>query len=162
MQLTSVRLEPPYLLYLGDTPDNDHAKTGHGIAYWRPERCAGQMRLPDCPVDLGLPGFTLQNGAASFGAGVFSNSGQVLGSTLTYFVDIGDLDASVLVGYPGTIASLWQAWKETEGSVGFPFNPFSSGEPEPKRSDSLENIPRSNFVGEIPEQSNGLMSWLYR
>jgi uncharacterized NAD-dependent epimerase/dehydratase family protein len=55
MQLTTVRLEPPYLLYLGDVDDDDHAKTGHGIAYWRPEHCAGQMRLPDCPVDLGLP-----------------------------------------------------------------------------------------------------------
>jgi len=42
-------------LYLGDVADDDHAKTGHGIAHWRPEYCAGQMRLPDCPVDLGLP-----------------------------------------------------------------------------------------------------------
>ena len=54
-QLTTVSLEPPYLLYLGDVADDDHAKTGHGIAYWRPEFCKGQMRLPDCPVDLGLP-----------------------------------------------------------------------------------------------------------
>ena len=55
MSLTTVSLEPPYLLYLGDVADDDHAKTGFGLAYWRPELCAGQMRLPDCPVDLGLP-----------------------------------------------------------------------------------------------------------
>ncbi len=55
MQLTTVQLEAPYLLYLGDCPDMHHAKTGTGIAYWRPEKCAGQMRLADCPVDLGLP-----------------------------------------------------------------------------------------------------------
>ena len=54
MSLTRVSLEPPYLLYLGDVADDDHAKTGFGLAYWRPEHCAGQMRLPDCPVDLGL------------------------------------------------------------------------------------------------------------
>lgn len=54
-QLTTVALEAPYLLYLGDCPDDHHAKTGAGIAFWRPEKCAGQMRLPECPVDLGLP-----------------------------------------------------------------------------------------------------------
>jgi uncharacterized NAD-dependent epimerase/dehydratase family protein len=55
MSLTKVSLEPPYLLYLADVGDNDHAKTGFGIAHWRPELCAGQMRLAGCPVDLGLP-----------------------------------------------------------------------------------------------------------
>ena len=54
MQLTTISLDAPYLLYLGDAPDDDHAKTGFGIVHWRPERCAGQMRLPGCPVDLGL------------------------------------------------------------------------------------------------------------
>ena len=54
MQLTTISLDAPYLLYLGDAPDEDHAKTGFGIVHWRPERCAGQMRLPGCPVDLGL------------------------------------------------------------------------------------------------------------
>jgi len=55
MPLTRISLEPPYLLYIGDVGSDDFAKTGFGIAHWRPERCAGQMRLPGCPVDLGLP-----------------------------------------------------------------------------------------------------------
>jgi len=61
MKLTRVSLAAPYLIYLGDAPDRHHAKTGAGIAYWRPERCAGQMRLPDCPVDIGLPEMSLQD-----------------------------------------------------------------------------------------------------
>jgi len=61
MKLTTINLEAPYLIYLGDTPDLLHAKTGAGIVHWRPERCAGQMRLPKCPVDLGLPEMTVQN-----------------------------------------------------------------------------------------------------
>ncbi|MCH9694062.1 MAG: DUF1611 domain-containing protein [Gammaproteobacteria bacterium] len=55
MALTTISLQAPYLIYLGDCPDELHAKTGAGIAYWRPDSCMAQMRLPDCPVDLGLP-----------------------------------------------------------------------------------------------------------
>lgn len=52
---TQVNLEPPYLIFLGDVGDDGHAKTGFGVLHWRGELCAGQMRLPDCKVDLGLP-----------------------------------------------------------------------------------------------------------
>ena len=54
MQITKITLEAPYLIYLGDVQDPLNAKTGAGIAYWRPEQCVGQMRLAKCPVDLGL------------------------------------------------------------------------------------------------------------
>ena len=53
--MKTVQLKTPYLLFMGDVPDDHHAKTGHGIAYWRPENCVGQMRLPGCPVDMGVP-----------------------------------------------------------------------------------------------------------
>lgn len=45
----------PYLLFIGDAPDIATAKTAAGIRQWRGELCAGQMRLPGCRVDLGLP-----------------------------------------------------------------------------------------------------------
>jgi uncharacterized NAD-dependent epimerase/dehydratase family protein len=48
-------IQDPYLLFLGDAPDIATAKTAAGIRQWRPELCAGQLRLPDCRVDLGLP-----------------------------------------------------------------------------------------------------------
>ncbi len=65
MPLTTIKLDAPYLLYLGDAPDDDHAKTGFGIAYWRADRCAAQMRLPDCPVDLGLPEMSVTDAVAA-------------------------------------------------------------------------------------------------
>lgn len=67
MELTRVSLEAPYLLFIGDVQSDDFAKTGFGIAHWRPERCAGQMRLPGCPVDIGLPEMDI---AAAKAAGV--------------------------------------------------------------------------------------------
>lgn len=53
-----VEIKPPYLLFLGDEPEETHAKTAMGIAYWRLESCAGQLRLPGSGVDLGLPEMT--------------------------------------------------------------------------------------------------------
>jgi uncharacterized NAD-dependent epimerase/dehydratase family protein len=48
-------IQSPYLLFLGDAPDIATAKTAAGIRQWRGELCAGQLRLPGCRVDLGLP-----------------------------------------------------------------------------------------------------------
>ena len=60
-----VEIETPYLLFLGDEPDITHAKTAVGIAHWRPEACAGQLRLPGSGVDLGLPDMTPAEAAAA-------------------------------------------------------------------------------------------------
>lgn len=81
MPLTTIQLDVPYLIYLGDVPDMHHAKTGAGIAYWRPERCAGQMRLPGCPIDLGLPEMSVQDaveaGVKTAIVGVAPMGGQI-------------------------------------------------------------------------------------
>lgn len=57
-------ISSPYLIYLGDTPMAALAKTGAGLAYWRPERCLGQLREPGCAADLGLSDLTLAEAAA--------------------------------------------------------------------------------------------------
>ncbi|MCB1713964.1 MAG: DUF1611 domain-containing protein [Candidatus Competibacteraceae bacterium] len=54
-----MRIEKPYLLFLGDAPDQLAAKTAAGVAYWRPDDCVGQLRLPGCQADLGLSDLTL-------------------------------------------------------------------------------------------------------
>lgn len=59
-----MRLSHPYLLFLGDAHDDLAAKTAAGIAQWRPEWCLGQLRLPGCQADLGLPDLTLEDAAA--------------------------------------------------------------------------------------------------
>lgn len=45
----------PYLVFLGDVTDVDDAKTALGLRDWRRELCIGQLRLPGCTVDTGLP-----------------------------------------------------------------------------------------------------------
>lgn len=60
-----VEITPPYLLFLGDEPDVTHAKTAAGIAFWRPDACIGQLRLPGCGVDLGLKDMNAADAAAA-------------------------------------------------------------------------------------------------
>ncbi len=75
-------IRTPYLLFIGDAPDQLAAKTADGIAYWRPEICLGQLRLPGCKADLRLPDMNVDEAAA---AGVktlivgTTNRGGVLG-----------------------------------------------------------------------------------
>lgn len=57
-------IQSPYLLFLADVPDDGSAKTAAGIWQWRRELCAGQLRLPGCEVDLGLPELTPPEAAA--------------------------------------------------------------------------------------------------
>ncbi len=50
-----MQIQAPYLLFLGDAPDDLAAKTAFGVAHWRPDRCAGQLRLAGCQPRLDLP-----------------------------------------------------------------------------------------------------------
>lgn len=59
-----MKLATPYLLFIGDAHDQLAAKTAAGIAYWRPEWCLGQLRLPGCNADLGLPDVSIAAAAA--------------------------------------------------------------------------------------------------
>ena len=46
-------------MFLGDAPDQLAAKTASGIVHWRRDWCIGQLRLPGCDADLGLPEMTI-------------------------------------------------------------------------------------------------------
>ena len=50
-------LKAPCLIFLGDEPEASHAKTGMGIAHWRPELSeeAREEYLRDTADAMGLP-----------------------------------------------------------------------------------------------------------
>jgi uncharacterized NAD-dependent epimerase/dehydratase family protein len=52
-------IERPYLIFLGDVPDPLAAKTAYGIVDWRRDWCLGQLRLPGCQADTGLPDMSI-------------------------------------------------------------------------------------------------------
>ncbi|MCF2904762.1 DUF1611 domain-containing protein [Octadecabacter sp. CECT 8868] len=71
----------PYLLFLGDAPDQLAAKVAQGIKDWRPENAVGQLRLPGCGADVGLADTTLQQawdaGARTLVIGVANRGGII-------------------------------------------------------------------------------------
>lgn len=74
-------IEAPYLLFLGDAPDPLAAKVAQGIRDWHPEKAIGQLRLPGCRADMGLPGMTLAEaraaGARTLVIGVANRGGVI-------------------------------------------------------------------------------------
>ncbi|WP_166416860.1 N-acetyltransferase DgcN [Cochlodiniinecator piscidefendens] len=74
-------IETPYLLFLGDAPDQLAAKVAIGIKDWRPDNALGQIRLEGCGADLGLTDMTLaeakEAGAKTLVIGVANRGGVI-------------------------------------------------------------------------------------
>ncbi|MGD9863322.1 MAG: N-acetyltransferase DgcN [Pseudodonghicola sp.] len=74
-------IETPYLLFLGDAPDQLAAKVAQGIKDWRPENAVGQFRMEGCKADLGLTDMTLAEakaaGAKTLVIGVANRGGLI-------------------------------------------------------------------------------------
>ncbi|MEM9601842.1 MAG: N-acetyltransferase DgcN [Pseudomonadota bacterium] len=58
-------INAPYLLFLGDAPDDLAAKVAKGIRDWRPDLCVGQLRLDGCKTDVGLSDMSIAEAAAA-------------------------------------------------------------------------------------------------
>ncbi|MEM6712104.1 MAG: N-acetyltransferase DgcN [Pseudomonadota bacterium] len=74
-------IQKPYVVFLGDVPDALAAKTATGIVDWRPDWCVGQVRLPGCKADTGLPDVTISQavsqGAKTFVIGAVNAGGKL-------------------------------------------------------------------------------------
>ncbi len=74
-------LRTPYLMFLGDAPDQLAAKTASGVVHWRSDICLGQLKLEGCNADLGLPDMSLESaaeaGAKTLIVGVANRGGVI-------------------------------------------------------------------------------------
>lgn len=79
-------IRTPYLLFLGDAPDQLAAKVAQGIRDWRPENVVGQFRMEGCRADVGARDMSLQEawdkGARTLVVGV-ANRGGVISAAWT-------------------------------------------------------------------------------
>ena len=97
-----LNIATPYLVFLGDTVNPLDAKTGRGLADWSPDKCVGQLRLPGCKVDLGLPDMTPAEaaaaGAKSLVIGIASTGGQIHPGWIETFHDALDAGLDIVSG----------------------------------------------------------------
>jgi uncharacterized NAD-dependent epimerase/dehydratase family protein len=74
-------IETPYLLFLGDAPDQLAAKVAQGIRDWRPDNALGQFRMEGCRADVRLPDMDLAAaraaGAKTLVIGVANRGGVI-------------------------------------------------------------------------------------
>jgi uncharacterized NAD-dependent epimerase/dehydratase family protein len=74
-------IETPYLLFLGDAPDQLAAKVAQGIRDWRPDNSVGQFRMEGCRADVRLPDMDLatakEAGAKTLVIGVANRGGVI-------------------------------------------------------------------------------------
>jgi len=83
-----VELTPPYLLFLGEETVTVYAKTAGGLAHWRPELCAGQIRMPGGTVDLGLPTMTISEAVANGVKTLVIGTAPVGGAIPDHWLDV--------------------------------------------------------------------------
>lgn len=100
----------PYLLFLGDAPDALAAKTADGVARWRRDWCVGQLRLPGCQANLGLPDMTVAEGWAA-GArtlllGVANRGGRISDAWLVTLLEALDQGMDIASGLHNRLADI--------------------------------------------------------
>ncbi|MEE8225817.1 MAG: N-acetyltransferase DgcN [Kiloniellales bacterium] len=105
-------IEQPYLLFLGDAPDQLAAKTARGIADWRPENCVGQLRFTDCRADVGLSDMSLDDavaaGAKTLVVGVANRGGVFSDAWMEVLEQALDQGLDLAAGLHGKLADVPQ------------------------------------------------------
>ncbi|MFK7824447.1 MAG: DUF1611 domain-containing protein [Oligoflexales bacterium] len=86
-----IELPSPYLLFLGNASDELAIKTAKALFEWVPEKCLGQISLPECKVNLDLPRLSIkeasQLGAKSLVIGTTAPGGRIKSSWHSTLVD---------------------------------------------------------------------------
>jgi len=97
-----MKIKSPYLLFLGDAPDQLAAKVAQGIVDWRPDNCVGQLRLDNCNADCGLDEMTLSQaveaGANTLVIGVANRGGVIADSWISVLSESLSLGMDVAAG----------------------------------------------------------------
>ena len=101
-------LKTPYLMFLGDAPDQLAAKTASGVVDWRPEICLGQLKLAGCQADLGLPEMSLaegfEAGARTLIIGVANRGGLIFEAWTAMLVEAIEIGYDLASGLHSKLA----------------------------------------------------------
>jgi uncharacterized NAD-dependent epimerase/dehydratase family protein len=113
-----MQIAKPYLMFLGDVPDQLAAKTAHGVVDWRRDWCVGQMRLPGCKADCGLTDMTIAEavnaGAKTMVVGVVNAGGVLPDHWISVIVEALAAGLDVATGLHKRLSSIPQIAEAAE------------------------------------------------
>ena len=117
-----MKLEKPYLLFVGDAHDELAAKTAYGVLDWCPDDCIGQFRLPGCKAHLDLPVLTMQQaaerGVRTVVIGVAVRGGSIPDSWTPHLVSALENNLSIANGLHTPLDSIEEIKKAAQCSRG--------------------------------------------
>ena len=103
-------IKKPYLLFLGDAPDDLAAKVAQGIKDWRPENVIGKLSLPSCQAQMDLPEMSLAvaraAGAETLVIGVANRGGVISASWMKVLLEVTGSRISRLMRLVSWVAPL--------------------------------------------------------
>ena len=95
-------IKTPYLLFLGDAPDQLAAKVAIGIKDWRPENAVGQFKMDGCNADLGIENLTLaeakEKGAKTLVIGVANRGGVISAAWKSVLIEAIEMGYDIASG----------------------------------------------------------------
>lgn len=100
-------LAPPYLLFLGDAPAANHAKTAFGLKDWAPEHCLGEFGC-GAAITTGLPFLTPEaayaRGARSMVIGVVNLGGFIPDAWIAALLQAMEAGLDIVSGMHGRLS----------------------------------------------------------
>jgi len=110
MSGNTIEFSTPFIVFFGDIDEESWGKTGFGLVQWRPEACAGQVRLPGCGVDAGVPDLSVaaakRAGARSLIIGSAAVGGGVPAHWVATLREAAALGIDIVAGLHVRLASL--------------------------------------------------------
>jgi uncharacterized NAD-dependent epimerase/dehydratase family protein len=100
--VSKIQLRAPYLVFVGDLDDPTYVKTGFGLVHWRRDLVAGQLRLSDAALGLGVPDLDLdaavEAGVQSLVIGVAPVGGGIPDDWWQIFIAAADRGIDIVSG----------------------------------------------------------------
>jgi len=105
-----IEFATPFAVFFGDIDEDTWGKTGLGLVQWRPESCVGQLRLPGCRVDAGVPDLSVATLKAAGVRTLIIGSAAVGGGLPAHWVatlcEVAALGIDIVAGLHVRLASL--------------------------------------------------------
>lgn len=117
-----MKIQKPYLIFVGDAHDELAAKTSFGVVDWCPNDCLGQFRLPDCAADLNIPDLDMAQaaarGARTVMIGVANRGGVIPGTWIEPLVEALRCGMSIANGLHTPLSSIPEIRDAAKSSTG--------------------------------------------